>query len=87
MRAYADANGLTTITPAQFYAHCEVNEWRFNGKPLNWQAYAKFCHNKTVANQKNPAKVVSAQQYMQREVDMEFIKQCQDDLIAEARRC
>lgn len=82
VQEYAEAHALTSINPQRFLAYCELQNWTYKGKPINWQSYATYLHNKEQAN----APKVTAQQYTQREYSEEFLNSLHVDLTAEAKK-
>lgn len=86
MKAYCDANKLTNIDPQRFHAYCDMKNWMYEGKPMNWQAVATFLHNRDSKNDGKGGKTVSAQNYTQREYDSEFYDSFYSDLYDEARK-
>lgn len=82
VQEYAEAHALTSINPQRFLAYCELQNWTYKGKPINWQSYATYLHNKEQAN----APKVTAQQYTQREYSKEFMDGLHVDLTAEAKK-
>lgn len=56
----------------------------YNRQPMNWQAYAKVCHNK--AMRAASSKTVSAQNYKQREYSADELASLDYDVFAEAEK-